>query len=454
VKALVRPAASPLLLALSAFSGCLVIAACRSKKPPEPTPSARASSPLPSAAAETAAPRCRAVARDPALVVGNASTPAKRTDDDDEPDLPFATSIGSAAALSTAFAVGGIAARDGQSEAFVAFVPFDGKSGKRVALGAVHGDPDPPLVVADGERALVAVETSDASGRVLSLFRVAPDADKPEAGAELVDVGAGGVGLAAAQATGTSVVVWNASKGGKQALRVAGVSAGAPRTLSPNDIVGANDAESPVVRARPSGYWLAWIEQKPGRDAGVSAADASAEETRPLDTGPRVLTVALLGADGTPSGSARSVSGDDAHVVAFDAATLPDGALALAWREDDAVPGVESGGTELARVAPDGAVQRGRAADETLSAGAPSLIGELGGRLWLFAPGEDDRLRMALVSASAIATSPFVADDSLRGAEVLAAGQARPCATDSCATFLLGRSKGRAVELSVAECRP
>ena len=150
------------------------------------------------------------------------------------------------------------------------------------------------------------------------------------------------------------------------------------------------------------------------------------------------------------------MSGDAAHVVTFDAVTLADGALGLAWREDDAAPGVESGGTELARVAPDGAVSRGRAADESLSAGAPSLVREGGaaGRVWLLAPGEDDRLRMALLAPSAIATSPFVADDSLRGAEMLAALPGGPCEKTLCAKFLLARPKNRAVALSVAECRP
>jgi hypothetical protein len=148
------------------------------------------------------------------------------------------------------------------------------------------------------------------------------------------------------------------------------------------------------------------------------------------------------------------VSGDVSHVIAFDAATLPDGALGLAWREDDATPGVETGGLELARVGPDGAVQRGRAVDETLSAGAPSLVREAGtaGRVWLLVPGEEDRMRMALLAPNAVSTSPFVADDALRGAELLAALPGKRCKKDTCAAFLLARSRQRAVELAVSEC--
>jgi hypothetical protein len=91
-----------------------------------------------------------------------------------------------------------------------------------------------------------------------------------------------------------------------------------------------------------------------------------------------------------------------------------------------------------------------------LSAGAPSLVGEPGpaGRVFLLAPGEDDRLRMATLAPGAVATSPFTSDDSLRGAEILAAAPSKPCGKESCASFLVARPRKRAVELGVVECRP
>jgi hypothetical protein len=148
------------------------------------------------------------------------------------------------------------------------------------------------------------------------------------------------------------------------------------------------------------------------------------------------------------------VSTDSAHVVAFDAATLDDGALALAWREDDAAPGAETGSSELARVGPDGAIQRGRAADETLSAGAPALVREAGrsGRTWLIAPGEDDRVRLALLQPNAVSSSSFVGDEALRGADILAAAPGTSCGKEACVSFLVARSKQRSVELGVARC--
>jgi hypothetical protein len=301
---------------------------------------------------------------------------------------------------------------------------------------------------------LVAVETSDASGRVLELVRVASNGDKPVRGGEIPDVNPGGAALATGESS--SVIVWNGGRGATSRLRAAPVTPGAPRAGAAVEIPGTNDAESPVVRPRPGGFWLAWIAEPSAGDGGVRDAGAAGEETQPLDAAPRRLVVTLLGADGTPGGSPLVVSGQAARVLAFDAVPLVDGALALAWREDDAAPGVESGGTELARVTPDGAVQRGRAADETLSAGAPSLVRESTPphRVWLLAPGEDDRLRMALVAPTATATSPFFADEALRGADILAALPGSACGKEPCETFLLARPKHRAVELGVAECRP
>ena len=150
-------------------------------------------------------------------------------------------------------------------------------------LAKVHGDPDPPLVAADGEGTLVAVETSDAGGRVLELFRVLPNSEKPLHGAELTGIGEGGAALAVGETS--SIVVFSSAKDRASTLRAASVSAGAPRALAPSDLPGTSDAESPVLRARPGGFWLAWISEKPAADAGAREADAEGEETRPLDAG-------------------------------------------------------------------------------------------------------------------------------------------------------------------------
>src|SRR6185503_1174611 len=85
-------------------------------------------------------------------------------DDDEETALPFATRVDSALVLGDEFATGGLTSNGGKSEAFVALVPLDGRPGRRVGLGAVHGDVDPPMLAARGSRLLVATPDMDAGG--------------------------------------------------------------------------------------------------------------------------------------------------------------------------------------------------------------------------------------------------------------------------------------------------
>ncbi|HEX6766550.1 MAG TPA: hypothetical protein VF103_13750, partial [Polyangiaceae bacterium] len=171
-----RPARGTLALLTWALLALAAGTACRSKKSSPALPSARASASASAAPASSvgAGPsgRCRPVSRGEGLVIGNANGPPRAPDDDeddDEPELPFATSLGSATTLAEGFAVGGISAADGGTQAFVAFVPLDGGPGHTVALGAVHGDPDPPVVAREGDSVLAAVENSDASGAVVEL---------------------------------------------------------------------------------------------------------------------------------------------------------------------------------------------------------------------------------------------------------------------------------------------
>jgi hypothetical protein len=246
-------------------------AACRSKKPSGAAASASASA---SSAAEVRAGRCRAVTPGAALVIGNAAGRAKAPDEEEELELPFAPALGSAAALSGVFAVSGVSARDGGTEAFVAFVPSDGKPGRTVSFGPVHGDPDPPLIAADGNRVLVAVESSDAAGRVVELYRLSPTGDKPERGPEITGVGEEGIALGVGEKS--DVVVWSSGKGDKATLRSAPVNRAAPGVLGTvTDIAGTGDAEAPVVRPRPGGFWLAWIAQRSLPDGGVRDAGGS-----------------------------------------------------------------------------------------------------------------------------------------------------------------------------------
>jgi len=165
-----------------------------------------------------------------------------------------------------------------------------------------------------------------------------------------------------------------------------------------------------------------------------------------VDVGPRVLMALPLDAHGKSSGAARAVSGARSHVVGFAAAALADGALSLTWREDDTAPGVESGAPDLARVALDGAIQRGKVEDEELSAGMPLLLADpkAGGRIWMALESASEGTRVGLLAATGLGLETLIGDRQLRGADLLAAGGGK---------LFVARNRGRAVELGVLECR-
>ncbi len=430
---------------------------CKAKPAPAPTSASASVAPAPPAAPE----RCRAFGSGPSLSVGDGVRAPGSSDDESnaggdedlEAALPFAPRVISAVPLEGEFAAGGLVTHAGKTEGFVALVPFDGRPGRRVGLGVVHGDVDPPLVTGRGAGVLVAVADMDAGGGMLRLTELERDAEKVRGELSITGVDHEAGSALATGERGALVVFSARGKRGvtlqAQALDPAKFAFVAP----PEELPGTADAESPVLTARPGGYWLAWISEHPLGDAGAKAGSAPRDagsddlEGRLVDTGPRVLMVLLLDAQAKPVGTARTVTGPRAQVVGFTAATLADGALSLTWREDDAAPGVESGPPELGRVAPDGSVQRGKVDDEDLSAGLPALLADpkAGGRVWVALESASEGTRVGPLLPTGLGLETLIGDRQLRGADVLAAGGGR---------LLVGRNRGRAVELSVIECRP
>jgi hypothetical protein len=430
-------------LALVAFGS-----GCRSKSAPPPAASAGPAS----AAASVAAPpsRCRELARGPSLSVGEvaAGVPAGRDaeEDEDQADtLPFATSVGSAVTLPGWFAGGGLRTKGGATEAFVALVPTDGAPGAVVSFSRVHGDVDAPLVAGRGAELVVAVPDSDAGGGMLRLARVDIGSKQASSGAQITGVDHD-AGAALAAGDKSALIVWGAGRAGSSSLKAAAFDPAAPGKLgATNDLPGTAGAEAPALVQRPDGYFLAFIAERGVADAG--APNDAGRGDQLVDLGPRVLMALPLDVQGKPSGAARAVSGDASHVVGFDAVALPDGALGLAWRDDDTTPGVEGGALELARVGLDGAAQKGRVEDEDISAGLPTLLRDpaAGGRVWIAVRSASEASRVGLLAPTGVAVESLTGDGLLRGAEVLAAGEGK---------LLVSRSRGRSVELDVLECKP
>ncbi len=457
----------------------LLIFGCKAKPKPNAVPSTSASSaPVVPAAPE----HCRALGTGTSLVVGEVDRPAREpgadpeTDDaDDEEALqPFATRVDSGFVLGNDFAAGGLNTHRAATEAFLALVPLDGSPGRRVGLGAVHGDVDPPLVTGQDGTLLVAVADMDAGGGMLRVSAVDAGADKPHGELSITGV-EHDAGAAFAAGEHGALLVWAARGKHGAVLKTLAVKPDKLSGTAPGDeLKGTDDAESPVLVARPGGFWLAWVSEQAaspahadagvhdavphdagkhetnaphanGRDAGPESGAADGPE-RLVDVGPRALMVLSLDANGKPAGIPRAVSGSRAHVVGFSAALLPDAALSLTWREDDAAPGVESGPPELARVGLDGAVQRAKVEDEELSAGLPSLLADPkpGGDVWVALESASEGTRVGVLAPTGLGLAALVGDRLLRGADLLAAADKK---------LFVSRGRGRAVELGVLECK-
>jgi hypothetical protein len=460
----------------------LLIFGCKAKVKPNAAPAAPSASASSAPILAAAPERCRALGTGTSLVVGEVDRPAREpgaepdTDDaDDEEALqPFATRVDSAFVLGNDFAVGGLNTQRAKTEAFLALVPLDGSPGRRVGLGAVHGDVDPPLVTGEDDTLLVAVADMDAGGGMLRISAADVHADKPHGELSITGV-EHDTGAAFAMGEHGALLVWGARGKRGAVLKTLAVKPDKLSGTAPGDeLKGTDGAESPALVARPGGFWLAWVSEQAApaahADAGVhdpvphdagtrnanthdaNARDAGAQQgsgdgpERLVDVGPRALMVLSLDANGKPTGAPRAVSGPRAHVVGFSAALLPDAALSLTWREDDAAPGVESGPPELARVGLDGAVQRAKVEDEELSAGLPSLVADPkpGGDVWVALESASEGTRVGVLSPTGLKLEALVGDRLLRGADLLAAADKK---------LLVSRSRGRAVELGVLECK-
>jgi len=402
------------------------------------------------AAASSAAQRCLSVAKDPVLTLGDAPKARTATAGDDEdgerdpsdPTAPFAPHLGDAIPLASHFAVAGQRPAGGGTEDVIAFVGNDGRGGRVVSLGRVYGDVGPPTIAGRGDELVMAVPDADAKGGTLKLRALSALSDAPRALGELTDV-EHDAGVALAFGPAGAVVVWGAERAGKTSLRSASFDPSkAAAALTAIELDGTIDAEAPVLAGRPGGFWLSWIAERAAPDAGPPA-----EDQKLVAVGPRVLHAMPLDAAGKPGGRPLTVSSDAAHVIGFDAIGQADGALDLAFREDDTTPGVDRGDVQLARVLLDGTVKSGRVDGDDFGGGVPSMLSDpsVPGRTWLSARSTGDAARLGLIASSGLAAEGLASDPALGSADVLAAGAGR---------LLVSRYRERALEISLVECRP
>lgn len=427
----------------------LTFAACRSKPAPpaELSPSA-ASEAAPAPAAPPA--RCRTLGSEPSVVIGKPEPRPREADDDDELALPFASTVGEASAFDGGFAVGAVRTERGASEAELVWIPRDGKQGQVASLGRVFGDPEPPLVAAHKDMAIVAIPDGDASGTMLRLASALPFRREVKRGGEISNVDAAS-GFAVALGERGALVVSGKRGRSAVALEARRVDPKQPDKIGDgHEIAGTEGAEAPILATRAGGFFLAFAAEEPDRtaDARKPLPDASADAAGPdpdlIVAGPRALRVAALDSDGRVVGGVRTLSAAGESVGGFDAATLPDGALLVAYRRAELGTGLEQGGVALLRVGLDGSVHSGRLEEAEPGFGVPRLLLDARAkRSWLAVRGAGDSAMLGIFATQGLAVEGLAADPGLRGVELFALENGG---------FLVGRARGRAMELALVEC--
>lgn len=433
-----------LLAALGAAGG-----GCK-KHPPAPV-----AAPPDSASATPAvkvAPRCAPARAGAVFTIGDPGKAAEADDDGgDEVALPFAVDVGSAVGYDGGFAVSALRSKGGATSAVVALVGADGDSGRIVDLGKAFGDVEPPRLVARGDDLIVALPGNDAGGGTLRLLSLHPSADKPGVkwGAEFEQGRDESQVFSVELGQKRGAMAWDEwDKGLKHSVvRVTSFAmddvsnATRARTVSPKD----DDAEAPRLTRRPGGFWLAWISHSA---AGKDAADAA---TSVVDLGNRALEIVPLDDNASPTSSPVAVTSKSSHVLVFDLAPAADGGALLAWRDDEASPGVEGRIVRMARVAAGGSVDASVIDDDKVGAGVPSLIVDPAPpadnkvTAWLALAGVSDATRIAALGPDAHILDRLGTEPLLKRAEPLAMRAGR---------ILLAEPRGLAMDLSVVTCKP
>lgn len=441
------------------------LAACR-KKNPVPVHGGPPAGPVSGAARLPAAPPapaafgCRELGNGPALTLG--ATPAKpaRLDDDQEEDerdveLPFAVELGSARSDGQRFAVGGLESQRGQNQAFFAVTEADGRSGRRVSLGRVFGDVEPPAVAPYKGGFFALVADSDASSVVLRLiFISAPfDDQSVRRGGEVSGVRRDASDFSFATSGSEGLVAFTKLEKGRGSIALARFELEQltlKGNVAPAPVTSAGEAESPRLVARPGGYYLAWIVRgaatpPKGTLGRPSEYDGGVAEQGLVDEGPTAIEIVPLDPSGSQSASPQRITPAGAHVLAFDIAPSPDGGALIVFRDDREGPGLARAGVEAILVRADGSTAS-RSWDLGETAGLPSLLTdgspEAKPWAWLYVPGEAES-RVAALGTNPLELGELHAAPEFAGAELLAATSGR---------LLAARTRGGQRLLSVVSC--
>ena len=341
-----------------------------------------------------------------------------------------------------------------------------GENGKKIDLGRVYGDADPPHIAGDSRNLVLALADMDAAGRTLRLLRV----EEPSGAARLVR----GAEISVAENSSTSfsiatqgehgIVAWQDTdrKTGVglvafSQFSVEGLSFGRKPTIASS---GKSDAESPQVVSRDGGFWLGWVQSVPSKRVERGAkgnAPSRGEANKPapdepglpaVELGVRELYITAIDNEGRAVAKPLRVTETPVHAVTYEMATLGDSSALFAWRDDDTSPGVESQVVHVARVGLDGHVERFRMEDESMGVGAPQLLVDSTAnaeeRVWLAIGNTGERVSLVKLEANGSPLPPIIEDAD--------GGVANPLVRFG-GVLLVARPRAGSVDLEPLRCR-
>jgi hypothetical protein len=333
--------------------------------------------------------------------------------------------------------------------------------GRIVDLGRVHGFVVPPRLASNGRHLVVAVVDSDASGMVVRLARIDAPTSRPNVawGPEIPQGRDESEALELELGAQQALLVWDewddkAHHGVvvAAAFDPADLSKETERRILSED---EEDAESPRLVLHPAGYHAAWVVNAPRerdrpRRKKPKSAKSKTDDEPAVELGPRWIALRPLDVHGVPNGASVTVTPKTGHALSFDAALSGDSGTLVAYRDDTTSPATPGGALRIAHVAPGGSVELQDLGDFEVGAAVPGLLVDAhrpkdGVHGWLsIGSAADATLIAALDDAGELVDD--LAEDALVRSSV-------PLLVDSGRT-LLARPRGRAVELSVVQCRP
>jgi hypothetical protein len=418
----------------------LPVLASACKKAPPPPPSQEPVEDAGEVAHAMERPRCAPASTEGPFLLGSPGgrqKPATVSGDPSEPSrddpLPFASEVGDGVSFAGGFAVGALHENGAAPTVSVVTLGPDGRNARVVALGATHGDVEPPRLAARGHVLIAGILEPDVNGRSLRLAKIQDG--NVTWGATLHQKGGESQAFDIALGDKKGVVVWDEEDPAHAAIMASTFdvsSASNPtvaRTISP----ATADAESPRLLARPEGgYWLAYIAR-----AG-NGEDADAREDSE-DVGFRWIEIVQLDVNGSPTATPRAVTPKAGHVLVFDLAPGEEGAALLVYRYDDTPIGAAGGQVmrtvvRAQRVDPPAVLVEG----DEVGAGVPSVRGS-----WLAVTDAADATRLAPIRAGGELAAPLRAEPDIGTGEPIAAEGDR---------MLVARPAGRAVKLQVLRC--